>query len=185
MEIKNIIDFDVQESQNDIEIKIKVKKNDSVALSLDYLVELYYNDLPLNISIEPFKTGVSLSANNYAWVLITKIAQAITSTKEEVYKMLIRDYGVCGIETVPKDVYENIVAEWQRNGMGYIVEELFSDDNYVTAYFYEGIHGYNSYEMNRFLEGVIYEATNLDIEIRTPAEIQRMKENWKYQETHN
>ena len=175
MKIQNINDFNVQPKDNELEIRIRIPKDKSVESLLDNITELFYNDTPLNVSIAPAKKGVGLSANNYAWVLISKIAQAITSTKEEVYKTLIRDYGVCGVETVPKDIFSNIVSEWQSNGLGYIVEELYSDDNVVTAYFYKGIHGYNSYEMNRFLEGVIYEATLLDIEIRTPEELKKTR----------
>lgn len=180
MELKNITDFNVKTTNDDLEIKIKIKRNKATELSLDNIVELYYNDMPLNISIEPFKKEASLSANNYAWVLITKIAQAITSTKEEVYKTLIRDYGVCSIETIPKNVYMDIVNEWKSNGLGYIVEELFFDEDSVTAFFYKGIHGYNSYEMNRFLEGVIFEATMLDIETRTPQELEKNQKNFDF-----
>lgn len=49
-----------------------------------------------NLSITAVKKQQkrSLNANAYAWVLMTKIAAVLKTSKEEVYEEMIRRYGV-------------------------------------------------------------------------------------------
>ena len=41
-----------------------------------------------------YKAKRSLSANNYAWLLLDKLAEKLHSTKEEVYKVAVSRVGV-------------------------------------------------------------------------------------------
>ena len=44
---------------------------------------------------------------------------------------------------------------------------------------YKGTSEYNTREMSIFIDGVVHEAQNLDIETKTPAEIERIKNLWR------
>ena len=165
--------------EKNIRIVITAKKDDSILMAAENLLDLYYNDVPINIEIGPQKESKSLSANNYAWHLICQIAKVITSTKEEVYQQLIKDYGVCAVLSVKASNYEAFVNEWTQNGLGYFAEIIDGDDENINAFFYKGISAYSPAEMGKFIDGIVYECEQLGIETRTKEELEKLKTSWR------
>lgn len=47
----------------------------------------------LSVSLKRYHEKRSLDANAYCWVLCSKIAEKVGSSKDEVYEQMLQDYG--------------------------------------------------------------------------------------------
>lgn len=136
----------------------------------------------LSIMVKKFRQKRSLDANAYCWVLITKIAEVVNSSKEEVYEDMLQKYGY---------IYQD--AE------GYITVTVKADVDMTKIQghwkFYKGNGKFNSYlmikgsseydsgEMAHFIDAIVQEAKELGIETLTPAELERMKAAWQIKDS--
>jgi hypothetical protein len=121
----------------------------------------------------------SESANAYMWVLCDKIAQAIRSTKEEVYREMIGRAGVFTHLYVHVDEARRVAMSWQNNGLGWLTEFMETRGEYVTIRAYVGSSKYDKAEMARLLDEVVNEAQELGLETKTPDELAKMKDLWQ------
>lgn len=114
----------------------------------------------------------SLAANNYAWVLITRIAEAMTppQSKEEVYLKMLKEYGQSEFISVVSGIdIRGYFKYFEEYGKGH------ADGREFTHYkIYKGSSEFDAREMNILLEGIIQEAKELGIETITPQEKERM-----------
>lgn len=120
----------------------------------------------------------SLDANAYAWVLMTKIASAIGSSKDEVYEEMLRCYGcLCeedgGYITI---TVKNTVDVSRIGGHWMPYREK---GQWISYLMIKGSSEYDTAEMSRFIDGIISEAQGLDIETLPPHEIEVMKKAWR------
>lgn len=130
----------------------------------------------------------SLSANSYYWVLVGQIAEKMNLPRDAVHRQLMTDYGAweknedgspkwvifAENKPLPKDGYffdtkAKVSIKGQKSG-----EEI--GRAYIVI---KGSHEYDSKEMYNLIQGAVQEAKQLDIETRTPAEIQEMIELMK------
>ena len=124
--------------------------------------------------IEEYKEKRSLNANNYAWALITQIANKMKLSKEEVYLKLLVDYGQSEMVSVLSDIdVKGFFKYYKKFGESKLNGKMFT--HYKV---YKGTSEYNTKEMSLFLDGVIQEAEQLDIQTKTPNEIERLKRMW-------
>lgn len=128
----------------------------------------------LSIKIDKYRERRSLNANNYAWKLLTEIANVIRASKEEVYLKMLKRYGQSEIISVLSHIpikeyfkYIEEAGESELNG------KLFK--HYKV---FKGSSDFDSREMSIFLDGVVSEAQELDIDTRTPEEIANLKSLW-------
>lgn len=127
--------------------------------------------------IKEHKEKRSLKANDYCWVLCTKIAQSMRPplTKEEVYLKALKEYGQDIIVTLPAEVEIQgyfKYFEW--------LEDDLIDEQIVSRYLvYKGSSEYDSKEMSILIDGLVRDAQELGIETLPPAEIERMKQQWQ------
>lgn len=130
----------------------------------------------LAVEIKPWKDKRSLDANAYLWALLDKIAQAIRSSKDEIYLQELEKYGVCTFLIVRPESAERITREWRtvRN----LGEVTVNGQNGVQLQCFYGSSGYDTAEMARLLDGVIEDAKELGIQTETPDEIAKMKASW-------
>lgn len=134
-----------------------------------------------DISVKRHRKIRSLNANAYLWVLCDKIAQAIRSTKQDVYLLAIREVGVYHDVCIQDKDVQAFIDKWESNGVGWCVEQFDStvdDCKRLRAYY--GSSTYNTKEMARLIDYVVTDAKELDIETETPDEIARMKQEWKH-----
>lgn len=136
----------------------------------------------LSIEAKKWRQKRSLDANAYCWLLMTKIAEAISVpgavvSKDEIYEEMLQKYGYL-----------------YKDDEGYITITLKADDDVSKLpghwKFYKGNGKFSSYlmikgsseydtaEMSRFIDAVVCEAKELGIETATPDEIERMKATW-------
>jgi hypothetical protein len=120
----------------------------------------------------------SLTANNYMWQLCEKIAQRTRMTKEEVYKHAVRQVGVWNdISTIP-EALEPLLTGWERNGIGWFGETVYSGNGQVIVRLYSGSSVYDGDQMRRLIDFVVDAAEELKITTLTPKEIERLKSLW-------
>lgn len=169
----------------------------NVTLSVDdigNLEELKEKDL--DITIKQHKEKRSLDSNAYSWVLLDKIAKELRSTSEEVYLEMLRDYGfplynedgsivmssfeskvdVSSINhtTFRASASNTIKYYYIWIGEGHVGDKLFNHYKIMR-----GQSDYDTKEMSVFIDGIVSEAKELNIEVLSPVEIERMKSMWK------
>ena len=142
----------------------------------------------LSISAKKYREKRSLDANAYAWVLMTKIANhpEIRSSKEEIYEEMLQKYGYLYQDeegyitmTIKADIdIRKIQGHWKF---------YKTNGKFASYLMVKGSSEYNTAEMAHFIDMVVQEAKELDIETATPDELERMKASWKgaEHEKHN
>ena len=123
----------------------------------------------------------SLDANAYAWALIDKIAEATRMEKSEVYRREIREIGGASeIVCVRDEAKAKMIQIWEKNGLGWQVEEIPSKIHGCTnLQLHYGSSVYDTHQMSVFLDQIIQDAKALDIETMTDRELSLLKEGWK------
>lgn len=135
---------------------------------------LFNQDRDKLFDIKEHKEKRSLNANAYAWSLIGKIAEALQVPKDEIYIQMLVDYGQSILVPLP-------VGENPSGFFKYYQFMQTSSINGKDADWYKVIKGsseYDTKEMAVFIDGLIQEAEQLDIETLPPREIERLKEMW-------
>ena len=128
----------------------------------------------ISVEIKKWREHRSLSANAYAWALITKIAQCISPpmSKEDVYVDMLKHYGQGGMVTVIKEKSEDILRAFDYYEI--TGEKEAKGKAFLTVKVFVGSSKYDSGEMAIFIDGVVDEAKNLGIETMTPEELARL-----------
>lgn len=166
-------------------------KNPKISLSLNGNVEITFitteksiinalqtqNDKDLIISIKEFKKRRSVSQNAYLWVLLNELAIKLHSTKDEIYKEFVKDYGLFTILPIKNEAVESFIDKWCKNGIGWFCQNLGESklNGYTKLIAYYGTSTYNTSEMNRVIEAVVDSCKENGIETLTPDEIKLLK----------
>ena len=142
-----------------------------------------------DIDIRKHRNIRSKNANSYFHVLVNKIAGETGESDEEVKIRLITSYGALArtedgkllMFVLPQDAdatdyYKYAVLYDQReiNGTVCNMWKVYKDS-----------HKMDTKEMARVIDGAIKEAKELGIETTTPAELEKMKQQWaEYEAAH-
>lgn len=148
------------------------------------VLNIYSNDvntleklrgLKLNVELKQFREKRSLNSNNYAWELITKIADVLRSSKEEVYLQMLKRYGKSQMISVLSEIDVNkFLKYFEEAGESTLNGKLFK--HYKV---YTGSSEMDSKEMSILIDGIVSEAKELGIETMPPNELKSLKESWK------
>lgn len=141
----------------------------------DLIVWLVEQDNEKEYEITEYKHKRSRNANSYAWALITKIANVLRLSKEEVYLDMLKHYGQSEIISVLSDIDINGYFKYYEK----VGSSELNGKQFTHYKIYLGTSEYNTLFMSIFIDGLIQEATNLGIETLTPTEIERLKAEWK------
>lgn len=135
-----------------------------------------YGFKPGEYEISKAKQKRSLNANAYAWQLMTKIADVMRISKEEVYLDMLKSYGQGGAISVQEKFAENFKRTYKYH------ESLGKSDlkgkTFEHFRFWVGSSEYNTQEMSILIDGIVQEAKQLKIETLTPLELERLKNEW-------
>lgn len=139
----------------------------------------------VSIEIKRWRDKRSLDANAYCWVLCGRIAEALDGDKEDIYREAIRSAGVVELAPVKNEQVEELIARWDKVGIGFFAEEWqpCKKEGYTYVNKYYGSHTYDTAEMSRLLRYIVEEAQGLDIETKTPDELARMEALWQQKNT--
>ncbi len=131
----------------------------------------------------------SLRSNNYMWALLGELAVKIRNSSIELYKHFIRHYGHYDAILLPEETIEGFEEAWGMNGIAWFVEdvgECRTMEGYHTVLAYYGSHTYDTKQMSRLIEEVVYECKEQGIETMTPAELEQMlKEEEEYEQRNS
>lgn len=134
---------------------------------------------PVSVDFKVIRERRSHNANSYMWHIAEEIAKTIRSTKEEVYRRAIREVGVFHDGAFLIEDLDAIKRAWESNGVGWFTEDFDSKlEGCRRVRFYHGSSLYNTKEMSRLIDYIVEEAKELEIEVMTPDEIERMKQQW-------
>ena len=136
---------------------------------------LFTQDREKLFEIKEHRQKRSLNANSYAWALIGKIADTLRTSKEDVYLNMLKHYG--------QSEMVSVLSSIDVTGYFKYFEEVATvtlEGKQFTHYrVFKGSSEYDTREMSILMDGIVYEAKNLDIETMTPDELTRIKEMWK------
>lgn len=136
---------------------------------------LFTQDREKVFDINEHKEKRSLNANAYAWSLIGKIADALRTSKDEVYLTMLKRYGQSEMVSVLSSIdVRGYFKYFEPVGTATLQGKEF------THYrIYLGSSEYNTKEMAILIDGIISEAEEIGIETLPPNEVERLKEMWK------
>lgn len=125
---------------------------------------------PYVASIKVKRQKRSKNANDLLWELVTRIAEKVGDSKEDIYRSYIRTYGACEYVAVPEAAVDRLIESWRRNGIGWIAERVDfikgkEIQGAVKVCLYYGSSTYDTAEMSRLLDGVVQDCKALGIEI--------------------
>ena len=134
----------------------------------------------LSIKVEKHRKKRSINANNYAWQLMTKIAENQGITKEEVYRQQIKEIGVCRQVEIDEKAADTLIHSWSLHGLGWFSERIDygEHDGFVLINLYYGSSTYNTKQMSRLIDNIVQDCHALGIETKTPDEIANMISLW-------
>ena len=127
----------------------------------------------LDVTVKEYRKKRSLDSNAYCWVLCTKLANKLQSTKEEVYEEMLRRTGFIDKDKIIAIPEDNDIRDYEGHWL-----YILTDDGWSTYVKIRGSSQYNSQEMSIFLDNIIEECQTQGIETLPPEEIERMKNLW-------
>lgn len=137
----------------------------------------------LSIEIKKHRNKRSLDANSYCWVLCDKIAKELckdgtVTTKEDVYKNEILQIGTFEPFIVQERTFENFKRIWEKQGLGFLVQEVSRKNKCIKVNCYYGSSTYDAKEMSLLIQSIVELAKTLEIETKPKAEIESMLKEW-------
>ena len=147
------------------------------------IVEQLKNENKLTIELKKWRPKRSLDANSYCWALCDKIAKelckdGIIVTKEDVYKDAILQIGTYEPFIIQEKTYVNFKRIWEKQGLGFLVQEVSKKDKCVKVNCYYGSSTYDTKEMSLLIESLVELAKTLNVETKPRNEIDSLLKEW-------
>ena len=158
-----------------VKLEITVQAQDKQAV-VDLMKKIQSGKKPYDLVINPIRDKRSLSANAYAWVLMDKIAKVVRTTKEAVYREIIRKVGSFNVKSFAADRF---IERWELNGIGWVAEKMGREEGMTDVVAYYGSSTYDTDEMARLIDEIVNEAKELGIETMPPEELDCLIKSWR------
>lgn len=136
---------------------------------------LFEQDQEKLYEIYEYRKKRSLNSNSYCWALIGKIADALRTSKEEVYIQMLEDYGQSILIPLEEDKNPNGYFKYYK----FITNKILNGKKVNWYKVLKGSSNYDSKEMAILIDGIIYEAKELGIETLPPEEVEQLKKMWE------
>lgn len=130
----------------------------------------------LSVEVKQYRQRRSLDANAYMWVLLSKMAVALNTTKDDLYIEMLDRYGVFTHIIVKPEVAERVKAEWRT--VRELGEVTVNGKTGIQLQCYFGSSTYNTKEFSVLLDGVVSECKEIGIETLPPDEVESLKALW-------
>lgn len=164
-------------------IEFTENRRQRVTVELNGDFSRQYDDLQsvdCEITIKRYRQKRSLDANAYAWVLIDKLADKLTTAREDVYRAAIKEIGgVSEIVCVVDKAVDRLKAVWEHNGIGWQVDTMPSKlPGCVNVVLYYGSSVYDTKQMSSLINHLVDECNELGIETWTEEKLALLLEDW-------
>lgn len=120
-----------------------------------WLVREYKDGVTYTAEIKRFRKRRSKNANDLCWAMCEQLADAIRSTKEEVYRDQIRKVGVYKDFHLPPKEAKTFRAAWAQLGTGWLTEQVDDDGPLLVIRAYYGSSRYNTKQMSRLIDSLM------------------------------
>ena len=161
------IDFRTGKPQITFEVN---ERND-----FELLVDELKDKDKLSSEVKQYREKRSLNANNYAWAMITQIADVLRANKEDIYLLMLSRYGQSELISVLAHIpIEGYVKYYTEAGESTLKGKVFK--HYKV---YKGSSEFDTREMSIFIDGIVFEAKAMGIQTETPEMIAKMKALWE------
>lgn len=139
------------------------------------------HDKKLSATFKIWRGKRSLDANAFFWVVCDRIAKVLKSSKEEVYRGLVRDVGVFQVVPIANEAVDTFQRMWSERGLGWFADDKYDSrlPGYKKVFIYFGSSSYDTEQMSRLIDEAIKEAEGLGIPTLPPADIKKIKEEWR------
>ena len=175
-------DFSVDWKTNKANLTLSINEKNELIHCYDSLSKKE----KLSIKIQQFRKSRSKQANDYCWVLCTKLAEAMSTngeryTKEDMYRKAIKDIGVWYDDEVEPEKVSWRTKAWSCIGVGWLTErvDFTPDGNKEIIRFYYGSSQYNTKQMSKLIDNLVQDCQAVGIETKTPEQIEEMLSLWK------
>ena len=168
-----------------VRIELRISKKDA------YDILDAFNDVRLGedyeLTVKKRSGKRSLNANNYHWVLCEKMAKKLRVSKYEVHNQLLADYGTDWLDADGKHIFvmmKDNGSYLRSETMHYRPTDAVEDRNGVQYRWFVLLlssHLMDTAQMSALIDGTVADAREMGIEVRTPDEIERMKQQWAIQ----
>ena len=137
-------------------------------------------DKDVSIEIKQARKRRSLDANNYAWVLIDKIAEKTGLRKSDVYRHAIKEIGGVSTTVCVQDfAVDRLRQGWEKNGLGWQTETIKAKIPGCTCVIlYYGSSAYDSKQMSQLIDSLIQDAESLGIPTIDDHQVETLKGRW-------
>lgn len=167
-------------------IEFRAETKPRITLSLDGQAEITFtapksvvrvldelNDKPYAVTVKEYREKRTLSQNSYLWVLLDKLAAKVNRSKEDIYKIYIKDCGVFEILPIRNEAAERFITLWQARGLGWVCEDLGESklNGYTKLIAYYGSSTYNTQEMKRLIDAVIQDCEAQGIQVMSLSDV--------------
>lgn len=143
------------------------KKNEVIRWMLEQDDEKTYE-------VKEYHPKRSLNSNSYCWALIGKIADALRTSKEEIYLQMLEDYGQSLLIPVEVGKSPNGFFKYHK----YVTTDQINGKDADWYMVFKGSSEYDSREMAILIDGIVSEAKEMGIETLPPQELERLKQTW-------
>lgn len=136
---------------------------------------------PVRVEIKKASKHRSLSANNFAWVLIDQIAEKTGIPVSEVYQNAIREIGgISDYYGMREEAFEAFREIWTAGHLGRQVEIIpgSAKPGWINVRAFKGSSDFDSAQMARLIDSLIQDAESLGIPTVPDDEVERMKSQW-------
>lgn len=134
------------------------------------------------LEIKEKKKKRSLDANAYCWALLNELSNKLKIPAIELYQEFIRKVGSFELICIHNNAVGKFLEVWQSNGYGWLVDVLGESKNFpncVNLKCYHGSSVYDTKEMSKLIDEIVYECKENDIETATGKELALLKEKWR------
>ena len=138
---------------------------------IDYLLE--QEDKTFEVKL--YRKKRSNNANGYAWHLLNEMSNVLRASKENIYVQMLKRYGQSEMVSVLSDIDVSGYFKYYEP----IANTTLQGKEFTHYRVYKGSSEYDTREMSIFIDGIVSEAKELNIETMPEGEIERLKELWK------
>ena len=133
-----------------------------------------------NYEIKQIRQKRSLDANAYCFVLLDRLSEALSATKEELYRRYIKEVGgVSEVYCGKTEAIKKLKKDWESRGLGWQAEVFPSKiEGCTNIILYYGSSVFDTKQMSRLIDLIVQDCSAVGIETRNPEEIKSLLEAW-------
>lgn len=168
LKAKNLDIKKLMNGNTELTVEVDDKQNKLISQINDHK-QLFNSELEL--SIDKWRNKRSGGHNRLFWDMCGELASHINDpsiTQYEIYRNLVREYGVSTIFPVQDDILEMVIKDWNNRGDGWqtlVLRKSNLDGNYTNVKFWYGSSIYNSKQFWRLVEGLKQECMDNGLDI--------------------